>query len=475
MFNIKLFGSNLCAKKNSQKSYDKRKTIQKVIFSGLIITSASILSACGDDDDTFTTVVPDSNLPEANNSCFWGGPYSIDNPASNFAYPDTGATYWHAKYNIPEGATLKLNGEFPYARYMSFNSYRQDNSPAFALRDQQIIATNGSINPFTQGAERNSNKRSYQIELAAGQAPIIPPNNILYDYAQDNNGEALLLYRVYVPNKGKDATGGVGLPTPELTLTNGEVLKGQSACDKLESDKELAKVPVIPPDTYAQLRQNNPAKENPIWRAVYNVQFGFKCSFLNQCEGNPVRQVARYANLDNQYISTYVDRSIKPVIVIRGKVPKVPETVNGNEIFDESDAQVRYWSMCQNEYYSQKVASCLYDEQVAINPDGYYTMVSSLPSDRPINANDQCDIGYLPWSSDGDGFSIIPGRQNNATDGFLLMRNMLPADSFDNAIKNTSVPGDEAEVLGDYLPTIQYFTKAEFEALGCDAYKSLAQ
>ena len=55
------------------------------------------------------------------------------------------------------------------------------------------------------------------------------------------------------------------------------------------------------------------------------------------------------------------------------------------------------------------------------------------------------------------------------------MRNMLPADSFDNAIKNTSVPGDEAEVLGDYLPTIQYFTKAEFEALGCDAYKSLAQ
>ena len=215
--------------------------LKRLTLTIAMIVSISLLTACNDDNET-TVIIPDTNEPEDVGGCFWGGPYSIDNPESNFAYPDTGATYWHAKYSLPEGASLKLNGEFPYARYMSFNSYRQDNSPAFALRDQQILANNGSINPFTQGAERNNDKRSYQIELAAGQAPIIPPNNIVYDYAQDNNGEARLLYRVYVPNKGKDATGGVGLPTPELTLTNGQVLKGQSACDKLESEKELVKI-----------------------------------------------------------------------------------------------------------------------------------------------------------------------------------------------------------------------------------------
>ena len=179
--------------------------------------------------------------------------------------------------------------------------------------------------------------------------------------------------------------------------------------------------------------------------------------------------------MDNQYVASYLDRSIKPIAVIRGKIPKVTSTLNGDEIFDESQSQLRYWSMCQNEYYSQKVTACLHDEQVDINPDGYYTIVTSLTSDRPVNATDKCGIGFLPWSEKGDGFSIVPGRQDHKTDGLLLMRNMLPATDFNKTIQNTSVPGDEAEVLGEFMPTIQYFSKAEFEALGCDAYTAMPQ
>lgn len=450
--------------------------LTKLTLTTAIIISMGLLTACNDDDNgTITTIIPDPNLPEEDvKGCFWGGPYSIDNPDTSFAYLDSGATYWHAKYSLPEGSSLKLSGEFPFARYMSFNSYRQDDTPAFALRDQQIKSNIGSTNPFIQGAQRNGDKRSYQIELAAGEAPIIPLDNTLYDYTHEN-GESLLLYRVYVPDKGNDATGGVGLPTPELTLSNGEVLKGQAVCDTLKSDQEPMRNPVIPEQTYAQLRQNNPAKENPIWRALYSVQFSLRCGFLGQCDGNPPRQVGWFANLDNQYVGTYIDRDIKPVVVIRGKIPKITSTLNGNEIFDESESQLRYWSMCQNEYYSQKVTACLYDEQVDINPDGYYTMVTSLPSDRPVNATDECGVGFLPWSEKGDGFSIIPGRQDHRTDGLLLMRHMLPAADFENAIQNTSVTGDEAEVLGEYYPSVEYFTKAEFEALGCDAYASLPQ
>ena len=448
--------------------------LKRLSLTTAMIVSIGLLTACGDDDnDLTTTIIPDTN-PDKGDSCFWGGPYSIDNPDSNFAYPDTGATYWHAKYSLPKNATLRLKGEYPFARYMSFNSYRQDASPAFALKDKDIIANMDAINPFVQGAQRNSNKRGYQIEVTNGEAPIIPLNNTLYDYAQDN-GKSLLLYRVYVPNKGKDSTGGVGLPTPELTLSTGQVLTGQAVCDTLKSDQELVEIPVVPEQIYANLRQNNPAKQSPIWRAVYNIQFSLRCGFLGQCDGNPVRQVPWFANLDNQYIATYIDRAIKPIAVIRGKIPKVTSTLNGDEIFDESNSQVRYWSMCQNEYYSQKVTSCLYDEQVTINPDGYYTIATSLPADRPNNVIDDCGIGFLPWSAQGDGFSIIPGRQDNETDGLLLMRNMLPAADFNQAIQNTSVPGDEAAVLGEYYPSIEYFTKAEFEALGCDAYKSLPQ
>lgn len=449
--------------------------LKKISLTSAIIASISLLAACGlDDNGNTTTIIPDDNVSEGAESCFWAGPYVIDNPNSNIAYIDTGAAYWTAKYTLPEDSSLKLNGEFPFARYTSFNSYRSDSTPAFALRDQQIKASVGSTNPFIQGSQRNSDNRSYQIELASGEAPIIPLDNTVYDYTQPNS-ESTLWYRVYVPDKGNDVTGGVGLPTPELTLSSGEVLTGQAVCDTLKSDPKLLKSPLIPDETYAFLRQNNPARENPIWRAVYNIEAVLKCDFLGQCEGNPERKVGWFANLDNQYVGMYLDRAIKPVAVIRGKIPKVTSTLNGNEVFDESDSQVRYWSMCQNEYYSQKVTACLYDEQVTINPDGYFTIVTSLTSDRPNNANDECGIGYLPWSPEGDGFSIIPGRKNNETDALLLMRNMLPASDFDNAIQNTSVPGDEASVMGEFLPTVQYFTKVEFESLGCNAYASLPQ
>lgn len=448
--------------------------LKKLTLTSAIIVSIGLLTACGDDDnDNITTIIPDTN-PDQGDSCFWVGPYVIDDPDSNIAYIDTGAAYWTARYSLPEGSTLKLNGEFPYARYMSFNSYRPDATPAFALRDQQIKASIGSNNPFTQGANRNSAERNYQIELVGGQAPIIPLDNTVYDYAEPD-ANSVLWYRVYVPDKGNDITGDVGLPTPELTLSSGEVLTGQAVCDTLKSDPEPLVSPLIPEQTYAQLRQNNPAKENPVWRAGYTVQFSLRCGFLGQCDANPPRQVGWFANLDNQYVGTYIDRAIKPVVVMRGKIPTVPSTLDGNEVFDESDAQLRYWSMCQNEYYSQKVTGCLYDEQVTINPDGYFTIITSLPSDRPSNATDECGVGYLPWSAKGDGFSSISGREDNETDGFLLMRNMLPAADFNQAIQNTSVIGDEPAILGEYYPSIEYFTKAEFEALGCDAYKSLPQ
>ena len=50
---------------------------------------------------------------------------------------------------------------------------------------------------------------------------------------------------------------------------------------------------------------------------------------------------------------------------------------------------------------------------------------------------------------------------------------VMPMNGFDQAIQDTQKPGDEAEVLGEYLPSIEYFTTEEFEALGCDAYNAL--
>lgn len=425
------------------------------------------LSGCGNDSNEQVTINPP---PAETSDCFWQGPYVKENPATNFAFPDTGSAYWSAQYTLPEGAILRLKGDFPYARYMSINSYRLDTTPADAINDTKIIPNKDSINPFIDGNPRNNPNRSYVLTVASGEAPESRPVNTIYDYA---TGQTTLVYRVYVPNKGKDLLGGVKLPQVELTTRQGEVLTGKAACSALKASDKLASGVFIAPDTYAAARQNNPAKEIPVWRTSYNMKDDIQCVFYGVCNPNPKRNVAYYANLDNQYISTFLDRSIKPIVVIRGKIPQVPKTWNGEDHFDNKNAQLRYWSMCQNEFYSQRVSDCLFDEDITINPDGRYTIVTSITSDRPSNATKECGVNFLKWSENGDGFSVVAGKEDHKNDARINVRNMLPASNFPNAIQNTKTPGDESTVLGEYLPQARYFTKAEFEALGCNAYQKL--
>lgn len=450
-----------------------KNTLKWVKATALALSALSLIG-CGSEDESLAGI--------SNEDCFWVGPYIKENPESNIAYPDTGATYWHAGYTLPEGASLKLNGEFPYARYMSLNSYRADASPAYAMADNAIVSNQGSVNPFVQDASRTGEHREYELSIKQGTAPESIADNTLYDSV--NAGEkSVLVYRVYVPNQGLDMKGGVALPKTELTLANGDVLTGAQACEALASDTDLLPIPKVPAATYAYLRSTgNPAQNSLIeandkqtvkWKAAYNAVYTNQCSFLGQCEANPERQVNWYANLDNQYVSAFLDNTIKPVVVIRGTLPEIPVTLNGVETYDERSAELRYWSICQNEYYSQKVEACLYDEQITIQPDGKYLIVTSKAADKPSNVGSECGIDYLPWSEAGDGFSIVDGQQDNVEDALILVRNMLPVNGFDQAVQNTATPGDESTVMGDYLPTAQYFTQAEFEALGCDAYSSL--
>ena len=446
------------------------------IKAAALAAGALSLIGCGSDNETS---VIDDRASEYGEDCFWVGPYLKENPETNFAYPDTGAAYWHAGYTIPEGASLTLKGDFPYARYMSLNSYREDASPAYRVADNEIVPVQGSINPFVQGAVRDSAFREYQISLEQGDAPESVPSNTLYDSVSQGE-KSVLLYRVYVPNDGKDIKGGVDLPQVELTLASGEILSGAQACESLSSDTAVVEIPVVPAQTYSFLRLNNPAQnslnddgETVKWKAAYNAVYTNQCSFLGQCEPNPERQVNWYANLDNQYVTAFLDNSIKPVVVIRGKLPNIPSTLDGSATFDESSAEMRYWSICQNEYYSQKVTACLFDEQITIQPDGEYLIVTSTEANKPTNVSSECGIDFLPWSEDGDGFAMVEGQQNNVNDALVIVRNMLPVNEFSQAVQNTTTPGDEQTVMGEYLPTAQYFTKADFEALGCDAYNSL--
>ena len=176
-----------------------------------VALSSAVLSGCSSNNDSNSSTVSSGNgETPIEQSCFWVGPYSKDITETNFAFPDDGARYWHSGYTIHAGATLKLNGEFPHARYMSINSYFASDTqainfaaPAHAIADSAIVPNVGAENPNVNGANRNSEFRTYEITLAEGATPESVPNNTVYSNA-DLGAKTVIIYRVYVPDKGQN-------------------------------------------------------------------------------------------------------------------------------------------------------------------------------------------------------------------------------------------------------------------------------
>ncbi|MGW0041061.1 hypothetical protein [Rhodococcus sp. NPDC003348] len=410
----------------------------------------------------------DQNHPTS--TCFWFGPtFSATNQDLNYAFPDSGALYWAAQFAIPDGARLVLRGDYAHARYQSLNSYDiSTNSPTAALNDVSTAPDEGSTNPYLPGAPRNGHgPRSYTATVVNETPPTDPgtaaPNTL---YAGVPGQErTTLLYRLYLPDNGRDVTGGVGLPEPELHLTDGQVLTGESLCSAVAAATTTPAVDKLPLDTYLSLRDQPgrpatfPAEQQPAWRTFYNVPFGLQCSYLGQCSGTPARTGGQYSNKDNNYVAALTNRGFGEVLTLTGTMPVTPRTLNGQDRVDDVD--MRYWSLCNNESMATtKVVGCLHDEQVPLDSARRFTIVATLPEDRPVNATEACGVAWLPLSPTGDG-------AGHHDDGYLILRNMLPSAGFGHAVQDTRTPGDEKAVMGQYLPDGVYSSKADFEARGC--------
>src|SRR3954451_5338343 len=140
----------------------------------------------------------------------------------NVAYPDEAAIYWSGRYQAVPGTRIRITGRSPHARYMSFNVYDNAQRPLDALADVELVPDVGSANPFAAGASRAVSRRDYTAFVDFGAPPAAgaprAPNTMYTGVGQ--NGEPNLagsfIYRVYIPDRGRDETGGVGLPTVTL-------------------------------------------------------------------------------------------------------------------------------------------------------------------------------------------------------------------------------------------------------------------
>jgi hypothetical protein len=362
----------------------------------------------------------------------------FDADTVNVLFPDSSAQYWTASYRAVPGTHIRIDGIYPYARYTSWPVYDPLLRPFTHKADLDIAPDPGSANPFLPGAKRNTpvEQRHYTLYITFDEDFAPGPNTIYVDPAKNPTGVFTL--RVYVPNKGRDMTGGVGLP--QVTWKPNS--EGAPAIGSPCRDAEKPSVSTITP-LYAQQDGPDtgpplPGRPQPVWHKFTNLcQAGADLFFDNpygdnvpDSGPNPCDNFGSggfLSNTDNAYVYTGISRGYGKLLVLHGKAPT----------YGISGAQLRYWSICQNDPYNQRYIACLRDDQVKLDSDGFYTIVVSRPSDRPRCAKNWIPWGPQPW-------------------GTLIYRHMLPDPGFSGAIQRSSY-GTERQTMGDYYPAARYY------------------
>jgi hypothetical protein len=165
-----------------------------------------------------------------------------------------------------------------------------------------------------------------------------------------------------------------------------------------------------------------------------------------------MRDIARELKTSGTYSFAYGQ-----VLVIRGKLPTVPRTHDGEKRM--GSGQMREWDMCVLESLAVTATyRCLYDEQIPVGKNRRYTIVVAHDSLRPRNAKKKCGVAWLPADPAGDG----AGRTDVGT---LASRNVIPSSKFHRSswqvTRPTRPPGD-----GPVLPDRDLHEQGPVRAIG---------
>jgi hypothetical protein len=378
----------------------------------------------------------------------------------NVAYPDEAAIYWIAPYQAAPGTRLKITGRYPHARYFSFNVYDNALRPIDAIADVEIRPDPGASNPYPAGASRTADERDYTVYVDFGPVPAKRAPNTIYTGTGQSaapNLNGTLILRVYIPDRGRDETGGVGLPTITLERADDGGRPSTSACANVAKPPVGGVTEAVAAGAFplALPAATAPGQPTPHWIKFRNLvqvanQVGtnnpFLDSFTEPVQGaeNAGGEGGFLSNVHNSYVYTAVNRAYGEVSLTRLRAPDTPDTRGGTPRMP--DAQLRYFSMCTNDFPSQRFIGCATDDRTAIGDDGFAEYVVSTAASRPAWATSDCGYTWLPFGPDSSSV--------------LVLRHMLPRADFTQAIQRAK-PGAERATMGDYLPQTRYLAAGE--------------
>lgn len=415
---------------------------------------AMTLAACSSGGDSSSSTPAPSSGSKA--ACAW--PTRADRATQNLAYPDTSATYWVTSYRLAPGEHLELRGRFPDARYMSFITYGPAGGVRNVLADRDITPVAGSANPFASDHPSSPTPGRYVVRVgssAAGDVNVVgaagsepdsgaPPPTSTSGAAPKPLGSGragtsgvvsgTVIYRVYLPTRRDDPTGGAGLPSVRVVQA-----------DEARTPVPTCVHPGKNPNAEAIVRANGPATDRPAPAEPIFIRPDTRASTL-------------YPNPDNVYVATIVHYEPGRMVVVRGKAPTFPDTGTGDPITERE--QVRFWSLCTNEYRKPyPVFACVPDERVVLDAGGRYTFVVSTRADRPANATAANGVTWLDWGS-------------TKVNMLLLFRNMLASPDFAESAIRLPPGATATSSMGAYAPRGVYCASTAFAQGGPDACPS---
>ncbi|MBS1877929.1 MAG: hypothetical protein JST31_00295 [Actinobacteria bacterium] len=433
---------------------------------------------------------------------------------ANVAGPDPNATYWTTPFKTDRPfRSLTIRGTYPEARNISFVVYNSSGGDftekvrgktvGSALTDYEIAPDRGSVNPWQVDSVPPGRGMNFTVRIRRGVTageqkrlnaiPMVDTEPVEQNpIAPEDVG--FVTFRTYVPSGGNKT---VKLPTvivnrtverhgrhsrPRVahiqlpTCNSARIAHAAKVSGALKQIAAKVKgeavptTPVTPCTVDGQPRYSNGCAKPLEWSQSSSDQVG-----------------ALFPDPSNAYISMYFYPSPGTVVVTRGLMPTTPRAAGSGELGNSIGAtpvdwtaaplpyQLRYWSV--NNYLLKEPYPVVTegvgpnrryggtaDYQTAVDANGYYTVVSSLPGDKPSSASLAANSAtWIPMQGDQPSVAESQWMRNMMGESFQYAIQQIPHAASPTEYIPSSVV---AQVMGPYYPTSAQCPVSVFEAQG---------
>ncbi len=331
--------------------------------------------------------------------------------------PDGNAVYWRYGWqrNTNDMDGLVIRGQFPDARYFSFNVYND--------------ITKSSVGSIADFAIKPDDQNNYTIYIVPEGTGINKKNVLYYDKTLQN---VSVILRHYLAKD--NMYGNKPLPTIAYYDVKNNVTK--TAQETLDIPSSSNK---------AGLSEEDICKELVAKTFYFNQNDSLLHSFNLNAGGT-------YPNNDNHYLTIpMIKNNADDVCIVKFKAPGYPRT---KKEYAKSD--VRYFSVGQGDEFTHNLYT-IADFQFITHPDGFiYLLIADGNSAALINKAKSLQMNFMPW--------LVSEKM------LLVYRHMLPNKNFKYGTNSVNKM-DKSEPLtnqygnkfiGNYAPVGFFFNKDVF-------------